>query len=248
MLKMSNNIPTISLFTGAGGLDLGFHQAGFDIRVAVESDPNARRTLAINNPHLDGRIVSRPLEDVSTAELLELAGLEPGEDLGAVIGGPPCQPFCGAGPALGLSDPRSGSLFEFYRVVREARPRVFVMENVPGLLRDSSIPTLIRAALTPDGDSRPIYDFTWDILDAAEYGVPQRRKRLFFVGWRGLRSFRFPAPTHSPPDSPFARSTKPAKTVGDAFAGLPAPTPPSQRAKRVAETIPERNATWYGKT
>ena len=244
---MSNTIPTISLFSGAGGLDLGFQQAGFDIRVAVESDPSACRTLAANNPHLDGRIVFRPLEEVSTDELLELAALEPGEDLGAIIGGPPCQPFCRAGPALGLRDPRSSSLFEFCRVVREAQPRVFVMENIPGLLRDPIIPTLFRAALAPNGDLGSTYDFTWDVLDAAEYGVPQRRKRLFFVGWRGEGSFSFPAPTHSPPGGPFERSTRPAATVGEVLAGLPLPIPPSQRAKQVAETIPERNATWYGK-
>lgn len=248
MSRHSNTIPTISLFTGAGGLDLGFHQAGFDIRVAVECDPNAIRTLTTNNPHLTGRVVTRRLEDVPTAELLELAALTPSEELGAVIGGPPCQPFCTAGPALGLSDPRSNSLFDFCRVVREAQPRVFVMENIPGLLRNSNIPSLIRAALAPNGQSASEYNITWDVLDAAEYGVPQRRRRLFFVGWRGTGDFYFPAPTHGPSDSPFARSTNPALTVGEALAGLPPPAPPSQRAIRVAQTIPKRNATWYGKT
>jgi len=245
MTSKDATISTISLFSGAGGLDLGFRQAGFDVRVAVESDPSACATLAANNPHLNGAIVSRPLEEVSTEELLGLAGLGPEEELGAVIGGPPCQPFCLAGPRLGLADPRSQTLFEFCRVVREARPKVFVMENVPGLLRDPIIPDLLRAELETEDVS---YDFVWDLLQADEFGAAQRRKRLFFVGWRTNGTFRFPAPTHSPPGGAFAGSARPALTVGDAFAGLPKPDPPSDFAKRVAETIPARNEKWYGKT
>ncbi|HSW31799.1 MAG TPA: DNA cytosine methyltransferase [Longimicrobiales bacterium] len=237
-------IPTISLFSGAGGLDLGFRSAGFDVRVAVESDPSACATLAANNPHLNGRIFSRALEEVSTRELLESLALADGEELGAVIGGPPCQPFCHAGPRLGLDDPRSRSLFEFCRVVREALPRVFVMENVPGLLHDTDIPNLISAELDPVATK---YELSWDVLEASEFGAPQRRQRLFFVGWREAGSFRFPAPTHSAPDGPFARSAKPASTVREAFKGLPRPSTPSKLAKRVAQTIPARNEKWYGK-
>jgi len=238
-------IPTISLFSGAGGLDLGFRQAGFDIRVAVESDPSACATLAANNPHLNGAIISRPLEEVQTEELLALAGLGPEEELGAVIGGPPCQPFCVAGPGLGLADPRSRTLFEFCRVVREAAPKVFVMENVPGLLRDPIIPELLRAELETEDVT---YDFTWDLMDASEFGAAQRRKRLFFVGWRDAESFKFPMPTHSPSGGPFARTAKPAATVAEALSGLPDPTPPTDFARRVAASIPARNAKWYGKS
>ena len=235
-------VPAISLFTGAGGLDLGFARAGFDIRVAVEVDPAAVATLRRNWQHTT--VITRPLQDLSAGELLESAGLNVGE-LGVLFGGPPCQSFCIAGNGQGLDDPRGQLLFEFCRVVRELQPRVFVIENVPGLLRVPDIVEAVHEAVNRNAESG--YTVSHDVLNAAAYGVPQHRKRVFFVGWKGSMSFFFPRPTHQVEGGPQRDWLKPSVTVGQALRGLPEPDPPSAVARRVAMTIPERNRKWYGK-
>ena len=238
----SSAVPAISLFSGAGGLDLGFARAGFDIRVAVEIDPAAVATLRRN--WRDTTVITRPLEELSTGELLEHAGLTVG-GVGVLFGGPPCQSFCIAGNGRGLGDPRGQLLFEFCRVVREAQPRVFLIENVPGLLRVPRIVEAVHEAV--NRGAGPEYNVSHDILDAAEYGVPQRRKRVFFVGWKGPGDYFFPRPTHQMEGGPQRTWLKPAVTAGQALAGLPEPDLPSAVARRVARTIPERNRKWYGK-
>jgi DNA (cytosine-5)-methyltransferase 1 len=245
--RVRSRIPAISLFTGSGGMDLGFMRAGFDVRVAVEVDPAACETLEGNFPELRGpRLVRRPLESVPTIELLRVAGLERGEPA-IVFGGPPCQSWCIAGNRLGLGDPRGRSLLEFLRVVREAQPLTFCIENVPGLLNHSGLEALKRIREELNWGSGDPYEVTADILDAAEYGVPQHRKRVFIVGWRGPGEFYFPAPSRRVKGTPARGRKGPAATVGEALQGLPAPTPPSEIAHRVATTIPRRNERWYGK-
>ncbi len=125
------DLPVISLFSGAMGLDLGLERAGFRIAVAVECNPFAIATIRANRPDLP--LIDRPIEDVTTDEILEKAGLKPNQPV-LVAGGPSCQVFSTAGARGSLGDPR-GELFEhFVRVVRESQPRFFVMENVRGLL------------------------------------------------------------------------------------------------------------------
>jgi DNA (cytosine-5)-methyltransferase 1 len=246
-IRKASGIPAISLFSGAGGMDLGFLRAGFDVRVAVEPDPAACETLTTNFPCLRGdRLVRRPLEDVATEELLSIAQLGTGE-AGIVFGGPPCQSWCIAGNRLGLRDPRGRSLLEFLRVVREAQPLTFCIENVPGLLNHAELAglALVREELNT-GCGHP-YEVSLDVVDSAEFGVPQHRRRVFIVGWRGPGEFTFPAPTHQVQGSPVRTHLRPAATVGDALHGLPAPHPPSEIARRVARTIPARNERWYGK-
>lgn len=227
-------------------MDLGFAREGFDIRVAVEVDPAACDTLRRNWPSYRHRLIERPLEDISTDELLTVAGLGVAE-AGIVFGGPPCQPWCVAGNRLGFDDPRGLALLEFCRVVREAQPATFCIENVPGLLNlsDTSMPELIAEEINRGLAIK--YQFASDVLNAAEYGVPQQRRRVFIVGWRTPGEFYFPAPTHQIASAPKRPWKKPARTVGDAFKGLPTPTPPSPIAHRVATTIPRRNERWYGK-
>ena len=242
MRDSSSAIPAISLFSGAGGLDLGFARAGFDIRLAVEVDPAAVATLRRN--WRSTTVITRPLEELSTGELLDRAGLSVG-GVGVLFGGPPCQSFCIAGNGRGLGDPRGQLLLEFCRVVREAQPRVFVIENVPGLLRVSRIVEAVHEAVNRSAESE--YNVSHDTLDAAEYGVPQHRKRVFFVGWKGPTDYYFPRPTHQVEGGPQRGWLKPSFTVGQALGGLPEPDPPSAVARRVARTIPERNRKWYGK-
>ncbi len=121
----------ISLFSGALGLDLGLEQAGFELRVAVECNRFAVDTIKVNRPQLP--IVEKRIEETTTAEILEKANLRAGEAT-VVTAGPSCQAFSTAGRRGSIGDPRGRLFREFLRVVREARPRFFVMENVRGVL------------------------------------------------------------------------------------------------------------------
>ncbi len=194
------------------GLDLGLERAGFTIAVAVECNKYAVETIRLNRPDLP--IIDKCIEDVTTKEILKAAGLKPGDPV-VVSGGPSCQVFSTAGQRGSLGDPR-GTLFEhFVRVVREAKPRFFVMENVRGLLsaavkhrplgeRGPGYPPLepdeelgsafrvVTAKLKELG-----YYVVFDVLNAADYGVPQRRQRLVIIGSRLGENIRMPAATHS---------------------------------------------------
>jgi DNA (cytosine-5)-methyltransferase 1 len=243
MSRKRKFLPAISVFSGAGGMDLGFLKAGFDVRCAVEVDPAACETLISNFPKLKSRLISKPIEQVSTRTILRKAGLRTGE-AAIVFGGSPCQSFCIAGNRLGLRDPRGRALLEFLRVVREARPKSFCLENVPGLLSHDEFEAidLIRKEVNRGSEK---YRIAAEILNAAEYGVAQQRRRVFIVGWRVDGDFLFPAPSHYV-GRKFVRPWK-SRAVGalEALRGLPAPKKPSRQAMRVARTIPARNKKWY---
>jgi len=190
-LQLRSKPTVISLFTGAGGLDLGFEQAGYEIRVCVENDPVTCKTLRRNRPHW--KIIEKDIRFVTTEEILEAAGLRAGEPT-VVTGGPPCQPFSTLGKRKALEDPRGALLREFIRVVNEARPRVFLFENVPGLCSVNR-GRILKELLEAFNDIG--YNVNYDILNAADYGVPQVRKRLFILGSREGIKLEFPPKDHS---------------------------------------------------
>jgi DNA (cytosine-5)-methyltransferase 1 len=192
----------ISLFSGAGGLDYGFETAGFRTGVAVEWDHECCDTLRANRRW---PVIERSVFDVPTAEMLEAAGCCRGE-LDLVIGGPPCQPFSksgywASGDTKRLADPRAGTLGAYMRVVEQALPRAFVLENVEGLAYSEKneglrfVLGMIDEINRREGVS---YRATFQVLCAADYGVPQLRYRLFMVADRDDRPFNFPAPSHAP--------------------------------------------------
>lgn len=216
----SKGIPTLSLFSGAGGLDLGFLEAGFDIRACVEIEHNYCETLRANvggnHRFGDGTAVHETDIRKFDASLYRDAGIR------CVIGGPPCQTFSAAGRrsggVIGTSDAR-GQLFQAYcDVLDELKPEVFVFENVYGLPGANGGKPFeeIRAAFAERG-----YKLRWEVLDAADYGVPQHRERLIMVGSRG-EPFAFPLPTHGP-DSP---AGKPLVSVLNAIESLQDPAEP----------------------
>lgn len=225
----------ISLFSGAGGLDIGFERAGFEIAVAVEADEACCQTLAANRPNLT--IINSKIQDVRSEDILEAAGLSVGE-AALVIGGPPCQSFSLAGRREGLRDERGRLIFEFARVVRDTLPKAFVLENVKGMTnwnRGQAIRELISLLEEPiqgDGATCQYHVTEPQVLDAAYYGVPQHRERLFLVGNRLGKRFSYPEPTT--PEPP---------TVRDAIGGLPKADAPSDVAYRVAGTIAKRRET-----
>ena len=190
----------ISLYTGAGGLDLGLEAAGFETRVALELDEDAAATLRANR---DWPVISRDIHDVSSDEILKVSGLKEGEaDL--LVGGPPCQPFSKAGTwATGetrrLDDPRASTLEQFLRVLRDVKPQTFLLENVPGLGykgKDEGLVLLTRVIEAINEEIRTEYQLSVRVLNSVHFGVPQERDRVFIVGDRDGGRFRFPNPTH----------------------------------------------------
>lgn len=226
-----SNLKIISLFSGAGGLDIGFHAAGFSTAVAVEIDTSCCETLKVNMPEVP--VICGDLTKTPTAEILKKGGLAPME-AALVIGGPPCQSFSLAGKRMGLNDPKGQLVLEFIRVVREALPKVFVMENVKGMVNwagGRALQAIFSEASLPiefEGSTYS-YELSYKVLNAVDFGAPQFRERVIIVGQRLGKPFVFPTPTHTTP-----------VTVWDAIGNLPPADEPSETALRVSGTIKER--------
>lgn len=222
----------ISLFSGALGLDLGLESAGFNICVAVESNKYAAETIRLNRP--DIKVIEKDIHEVSTKDILKKANLKVGEAT-IVSAGPSCQTFSTAGSRNSLNDPRGGLFHEFLRVVRQAKPRFFVMENVPGMLsaaikhrplkqRGPGYPVLEKEEELGSAFSLILkelrktgYYITFDVVNAADYGVPQCRERVIFIGSRDGENISIPKATHS---SKIAKGKKKWVTIKKAFNNL----------------------------
>ena len=174
----------IDLFCGAGGLSLGLEAAGLNCVAAVEMNRDACETFALR--HNGATVHDTPIQQVSFGRY---------SGIPLLVGGPPCQPFSAGGKGLASGDTRD-MIPQFVRAVEEARPEVFLMENVPGLAgpthRDYLQHSLVQL-------SNLGYRLFVEVLNAAEYGIPQKRRRLIVIGVRDGRSeFTMPAPTHGP--------------------------------------------------
>lgn len=216
----------ISLFSGAMGLDLGIEKAGFNIRACVEMDKWAVQTIRANT---NIPVIDRDINTVSTDELLSVANLTK-QDVTLVFGGPPCQAFSTAGKQRGLADFRGNVVIQFIRVVSEILPPYFIMENVRGLmsaklnyipleyLEYDNIKTIKGSVLQliTNEFKKLGYNISYALLDAANYGVPERRERLVIIGHLGDR-IPIPSPTHSK-DGSF--ETKKWNTLRDAIGDL----------------------------
>jgi len=196
MNRKKRKVVALSLFSGAGGLDLGFHNAGFQIAACFEIDEACCETLRQNRGKYFGESCKIFQKDLRQPEVLEQL-----DELGKVdfiIGGPPCQSFSAigrrAGGIMGVGDAR-GSLFEHYcKIVKHLEPRGFLFENVSGIIHSNKGEDWkrIRSAF-----SKLDYNISHRVLDAAGYGVPQHRERLILVGTKG-DDFLFPCPTRGP--------------------------------------------------
>lgn len=172
----------VSLFTGAGGLDKGFEAAGFSTIWANEYDKDIWETFEKNFPNtiLD----RRSIRDVPSSEIPDCDG---------IIGGPPCQSWSEAGALRGIKDKRGQLFFEFIRILKDKKPKFFLAENVSGMLAERHKDALenIKIMFSDCG-----YNLSFSLLNAVDYGVPQDRKRIFFIGTRKDLDFKFsfPAP------------------------------------------------------
>lgn len=174
---MKGNLGVIDLFSGCGGSALGFSQAGFPIKVAVDIDKSASESFKANFP--DCAIFASDITYLSGDELLKAGGFKSGKEV-ILIACPPCQGFSSARRnSERLTDPRNKLIFEFLRIVEEMKPLAFVLENVPGLAKGIGKPlfTQILQRLNELG-----YQTVYDVVNTADYGVPQRRKRLVLIG------------------------------------------------------------------
>ena len=186
----------VSLFTGAGGLDHGFEAAGFETRACVEMDTDCCETLRANT---DWAVIEGDIHKVSSKGLLDVAGLKKGS-VDLVLGGPPCQPFSKAGywvngNAKRMEDPRAKTLEAYMRVVEDLQPQAFVLENVHGINysgKEEGFTFLEKATKRINERTGSKYSINWKVLNAADHGVPQMRKRFFLVAEREGRSFSFP--------------------------------------------------------
>lgn len=222
----------ISLFTGAGGLDLGFHAAGLATAVAVEMDPKCCETLNANKGRgLSWEVISAPIEDVSSRKILAAANLSVGE-ADVLIGGPPCQPFSKSGywsrgDSGRLKDPRANTLAEFIRVLEDARPRAFLLENVAGLAfsgKEEGLQFLLCEVARINAKKGTRYNVTAQVVNAAHYGVPQTRERIILVGSRNGAPFKFPVGRFYDPDTKqetLLSDAEPFRTAWDALGDLP---------------------------
>lgn len=173
-----------SLFSGCGGLDLGFEQAGFEIIYANDIDRDVWETYEKNNGVCIDR---RSLVDIPSSDIPDADG---------IIGGPPCQSWSLAGAMRGINDKRGMLFYEYVRILADKMPKFFVAENVPGMLSSTHRTEFekIIASMAKIG-----YKVSYDMYDARNYGVPQERRRIIIVGIRNDLGLRFvpPAPTHS---------------------------------------------------
>lgn len=187
-VRQKNNT-LVSFFCGGGGLDLGLEFAGFRSVFASDIEGPFCKTVAKN---LD--TVAEP-HDINnlTGNYIRKAAKQEGIDL--VAGGPPCQAFSILGQRNSIQDPRGMLVFEYARLIRELSPRAFVFENVPGILtvnKGADWARILKFFKEKTG-----YQLHWKLLNSANYGVPQIRKRVFIVGFKEPRDhFQFPEPTH----------------------------------------------------
>ncbi|MEC0093218.1 DNA cytosine methyltransferase [Paenibacillus macquariensis] len=203
----------ISFFSGAGGLDIGMKKSGFDVRLTVEIEETYCETLKTNHPEMN--IIQGDIMDYSRERILMEAGLNEEDEIDLMFGGSPCQSFSTAGKRQAFGDPRGQAMLKFAELVRETKPKVFLLENVKGLLsaaikhrpinqRGDNFPTyepdeLPGSALNFLLEQFKGYNVNYKLINSADYGVPQTRERVFFVGVRedlGAK-FEFPIATHS---------------------------------------------------
>lgn len=188
------------------GLDLGIEAAGFDIKVCVEMDHWAAETIRINTSI---PVIERDINDVSSEDILKVSGLKK-ENIDLVVGGPPCQAFSTAGKQRGFSDIRGGCIIQFIRVVSDLKPKYFILENVRGILsaKLNAVPEAYKEYDSIKMESGSVlklvlnefnklgYRISYALLNAANYGVPEKRERVVMIGHLGDR-VPIPAPSHS---------------------------------------------------
>lgn len=177
----------ISLFSGCGGLDLGFEKAGFEIPVANEYDKTIWETFKVNHPKT--RLIECDIRKVNESDFPD--------DVDGIIGGPPCQSWSEGGTLRGIEDERGKLFYDYIRILRKVKPKFFLAENVSGMLANrhsEAVQNIIK--LFEDSG----YNVTLTLVNAKDYGVAEERKRVFYIGFRKDLNINFKFPVGSTVD------------------------------------------------
>lgn len=177
----------ISLFSGCGGLDLGFERAGFNISVANEYDKTIWETFKINHPNT--KLIEGDIRNITEEDFPD--------NIDGIIGGPPCQSWSEAGALRGIEDARGQLFYEYIRILKDKQPKFFLAENVSGMLanRHSEAVKNILNMFDECG-----YNVSLTLVNAKDYGVAQERKRVFYIGFRKDLNIKFKFPIGSTKD------------------------------------------------
>ncbi|MDF1810831.1 MAG: DNA cytosine methyltransferase [Verrucomicrobiales bacterium] len=216
----------VSLFTGAGGLDLGFEAAGFETRVALEFDRRCAETLRHNR---DWPVINCDIHNYASSEILKTGELRAGE-VDVLIGGPPCQPFSksgfwATGDSKRLEDPRAATLDAYFRILETSCPESFLIENVAGISyknKSEGLDYIFERIGEINQKRGTNYDPEYFRLNAVNFGVPQLRERVFIIGHRDGRKIGKLEQTHGDVNDAdlFANDMQPLTTVWDAIGHL----------------------------
>lgn len=201
----------VSFFSGCGGLDLGFSNAGFKMVYANDNDRAVAETFKENHGlELDQRSITK----IKPEELPEADGM---------VGGPPCQSWSLAGMMRGAKDARGSVFYDYVRLIEGKKPSFFLAENVPGIVSSTHLPEFEKI-LERMSKVGPGYNIAWKLVDARDYGVPQERRRVIVVGYRKDmgKEFEFPEPSH--PEGSWL-------TLKEAIKNLPASSPAKEKNK-----------------
>lgn len=206
----------VDLFAGVGGLSYGFaHDSDFQIIAANEILLPMAQAYNANHPTV--KVYNKDIKDFSINDLTADFGIKKGE-IDIVIGGPPCQAYSTVGKRL-IDDPRGKLFQEYFRILKELQPRLFVFENVKGLLsiqKGNLIKQIIELFKSIG------YRVSFQLMNAADYGAPQIRERIILIGTLEDRPFVYPKPTHfNPMERVDGRGLKPYVTIGEALGDLP---------------------------
>jgi len=212
-------IKIIDLFAGVGGLSYGFaHDSSFEIVAANEILPNMAKAYELN--HSQVKMYCKDIKEFGINDIQNDFGIKEGE-IDIVVGGPPCQAYSTVGKRI-IDDPRGKLFQEYYRVLKEIKPKVFLFENVKGLLSMQGgelLATIISLFETLD------YKVTYKVLNAADFGAPQIRERVIIIGTKLKTEFFYPEPTHFNPEDNngnlLFNYLKPYLTLSDAISDLP---------------------------
>jgi DNA (cytosine-5)-methyltransferase 1 len=218
---MAKELKVCSLFSGCGGLDLGFTKAGFKLAFANDNDKSVWETFEKNH-HL--KIDKRSIAGIKSNEIPKADG---------IIGGPPCQSWSLAGKMRGANDQRGQLFYEYVRVIKDKQPLFFVAENVPGIISKTHLKEFKKLL---NEFEKVGYNVNYKLMDSRDYGVPQERKRVIIVGYNKKlkKRFEFPAPTHAkePTKNILGKTLKPWATLKEVIGDMPKAKPAKEKNKK----------------
>lgn len=217
-MSKPKKLKVIDLFSGVGGLSYGFaHDDHFEIIAANEILPNMAKAYSLNHP--TAKVYAEDIKDFNIKKIEKDLGIKASE-IDIIVGGPPCQAYSTVGKRL-IDDPRGKLFQEYYRVLKEFNPKLFLFENVKGLLsmQDGELLKTIISLFESLG-----YKVKYKLLNAADYGAPQIRERVIIIGSKLKTEFEYPEPTHYNPEeenSLLKNKLKPYLTLEEAISDLP---------------------------